>query len=657
MPLRRHSGAALLIAAACAAPVHPARAADTHESQLKTVRHVELRPASGRLHVPRRELRDVMKTRGTGIWPWSDRPPLRRDFLFADTAGIAAVYRQHGFLDVQVSDSVESVPGTRTVDVEFLVREGARSHIASVAFEGLQVVRENDVRRPLFARAGRPFDPAYLIADTTIISRAYQERGYLPHVVGGAARDSLNPLRIHVVYMVHEGPRYHVGQSYVIRPGEVHVAERLVRRELLMKPGAVYDIRKVEDAQQHLYETGLFSQVEITPLPDSSNTQMEFQVQLRERRPRWLDASIGSGSEERFQLTGEWGHRNLLGHGLEGLLQGRYSLDANGHFLLGRVEASMVEPWLFGFRNHAQPTVYFERHEFRDPDTLRVLTAADARGFSFEVRRDFGRLAHLTLIQDNTFVNQRQELVATLARPGDSLSQALADSLTETFVPSYATHRLQLTGERDRRDSPVQPSRGSLQDGSAEIAGGPFHATTHFTKYQGSSAWYTPLPLAGWVLATRARGGIIKPFGTNARVNPAGGIEDVGRVPIEDLFRLGGVNSVRGYNENDIAPSGGLVELLGNVELRIPVVGPFGLEVYVDAGNVWARPEYVTMGDFQLRPGQVLDSRDVRYVVGVGGRFNLPFGPLRLDFTQGVGHEPPPQPSLHRVQFAIGPSF
>jgi outer membrane protein assembly complex protein YaeT len=645
-PHRRSARAAALLTVAAIAAAAPAGARAEQESQLKTVRHVVLRVTRGRMHVPRREVKSAMKTRGSGPWPWSPHPPLRLDFLHADTLGIAAVYRQHGFLDVQVSDTVRAA-GTGEVDILFRIREGPRSHITDVRFEGARAVREDDLRHNLYARPGRPFDPAYLIADTALISRAYQQRGFLPHVVGAAERDSIQPLRIHVVEFVNEGPRYQVGQTYVVRPGEPRVKERLIRRELLLKPGSTYDIRRVEDSQQRLYDTGLFSQVQITPLPDSSNTQIEFFVQLRERRPRWLDAGVGSGTAERFQLTSEWGHRNLAGRGLQGVLGARYALGSDGRFLLGRGEASLLEPWLFGTRNRGQTTVYLERHRF-ETDTLRLVK--DARGVSFEVRRDFGRLTHIRLVQDNTFVKQRQTIKIALA-------QAVADSLDSAFVSSYATHRLQLSGERDRRDSPVNPLHGSLQDVAGEVAGGPFHATTHFTKFQFSSSWYTPTPLGGWMLATHARGGVIRPFGPPANVNPTAGVEpEVSRVPIEDLFRLGGVNSVRGYDENDIGRSGGLATLLGNIELRAPLVGPFGVELYIDAGNVWALPKYVTWRDFALRPHQTLDPRNVRYVYGVGGRFNLPFGPLRLDVTQGIGDDPLRRPIRH-VQFAIGPSF
>jgi outer membrane protein assembly factor BamA len=94
-----------------------------------------------------------------------------------------------------------------------------------------------------------------------------------------------------------------------------------------------------------------------------------------------------------------------------------------------------------------------------------------------------------------------------------------------------------------------------------------------------------------------------------------------------------------------------------NVELRVPVVGPFGVEGFVDAGNVWARPEYVTWDAFTPDFGETLGPNDLRVAFGVGARVNLPFGPLRLDFAWSTRPDERGAYLRGRPQFAIGPSF
>jgi outer membrane protein assembly factor BamA len=158
---------------------------------------------------------------------------------------------------------------------------------------------------------------------------------------------------------------------------------------------------------------------------------------------------------------------------------------------------------------------------------------------------------------------------------------------------------------------------------------------------------------------------VISPFGPRAQL--AGSSDPrVERVPSADRFRTGGVNSIRGYTENQIpAPpaNGGLALVLGNVELRVPLarlplLGNLGLEAFVDFGNVWARPEYIRMAQF--RPSvsrRPYGDRDVHYVFGLGPRLELPIGPLRVDLSWSARPSAVRGYLEPRVQFAIGPSI
>ena len=120
---------------------------------------------------------------------------------------------------------------------------------------------------------------------------------------------------------------------------------------------------------------------------------------------------------------------------------------------------------------------------------------------------------------------------------------------------------------------------------------------------------------------------------------------------------------MRGFGENAIPGDGGLAMLLGNLELRLPLTGPLGLEAFVDAGNVWARPGHMRLANFvapwDARRGQ---PGDLRYTYGVGARLLLPFGPLRMDLAWSehpdfAGSQIRKKHVPFVFQFAIGPSF
>lgn len=603
---------------------------------------------SGLRHVGKKEVRAVLKTRLPSPWPWSEKPALRMDFLRADTLAIASVCRRHGFLDARAHATLTEGRSPREAIVTFVIEEGERSRVGSVTLVGVQAYPVEQLRRRLLARPGRPYNPAYLIADTLRISRAYQDRGYIPHVFSSMQREGL---RAHVRYEVSEGPLYRFGNVQVISPAVVRVRESMIRRELLIREGEGYRYPRIERSIERLYETGLFSQVQMTAFVDSTQSSVDVDLRVRERKPRWVDAGIGSGTAERFRSTVGWGHRNLAGRGMQGDLSSILAFDGTGRFLLSRTEASLLEPWLLRSRTRGLATVYYEQRDERDPEKRWVI-ALDGKGFSFQLRRELGRFARVSLLQDNAFVAQSIEYLDR------NLSQQVRDSLTAIVVPRYTTHRLRLGLDRDLRDNPLSATRGSAQNLAGEIAGGPLKGTSSFTKGVLASAWYTPFA-KGWVLASRVRAGAISPFGEAAQFTPDPALDgQVQRVPLTDRFRTGGVNTIRGYNESSIPSSGGLALIEGSLELRIPVLGPFGLEVYADAGNVWARPSHIKVDQF--RPSlshETLDPGDVRYVFGFGPRLNLPVGPLRLDFTWSLRPADNRPALVANPQFAIGPSF
>src|SRR5262249_28268034 len=138
------------------------------------------------------------------------------------------------------------------------------------------------------------------------------------------------------------------------------VREYLVRRELAMPKGEVYRASRVQQSAEHLYESGLFDRVQVTTIPDSTTQSMFFDVLVHERKPRWIDAGLGTGTSQRFRATASWGHRNLNTRGLQGALTYPLAFDQDGHFLLSRPEVALLTPWLFGLRVPARLSGYYE---------------------------------------------------------------------------------------------------------------------------------------------------------------------------------------------------------------------------------------------------------------------------------------------------------
>lgn len=615
--------------------------------QLRSIAAVRFEGQKG---LGRRDLKAAnLKTRRPSRLPWKNRPSLRIDYLRADTAAIANLYRHYGYLDARAQWRLESTREPGAARVVFVIHEGLRSRVRSVVLLGVSAYPERELRRALLARPGTPFDPAFLQLDTLKIRTLYQERGHLPHVRAIARRDSAQPLAVDVTYAVTEGLPYRVGE--ISFQGEGQVRESLARREIMLKPGDIYRRSRLDRSIERLYETTLFDQVQFTPLPDSSTHQVGFALRVSERKPRWVDVGVGSGTSDRFRASGQWGHRNLDTRALRAIGDGEIALDGQAKFRKSGVSASLIEPWLLGLRLSGQATAFYQRADDRSSNDY--VLHSDAVGGRFTLSREVSRIARWALTEESSVVHQDFDIT----RP--DLADSTRDSLRTSVVPKYQTNTLRLTVERDLRDDRIAASRGSMQSMLAELSGGPLKGASSYRKLQVASTWYTPMP-NGWTLASRASAGVMSPFGDVANnFSPDASDADVARVPRPQRFFVGGPNSIRGYGENSLPQDGGLAMILGNLEMRIPVYGPFGLEVFLDAGNVWDRPAYVKASDFILPWQASRDGRnDLRYTYGVGGRLVLPFGPLRVDLAWSDRSD---FPRSRRVpfsyQFAIGPTF
>ena len=206
-----------------------------------------------------------------------------------------------------------------------------------------------------------------------------------------------------------------------------------------------------------------------------------------------------------------------------------------------------------------------------------------------------------------------------------------------------------VTGVRDRLNSPLDPTRGSLSTvtlvHASRVVGS--DTTYEFNRGEVEISRYYAIGRSA-VFAWRVRGGTILP----QRITLSG--QAARFVPPDQRFYGGGPNSVRGYGRNELgprvyvitdtsqqepvpSPTGGNSLLVLNAELRLP--SPVWsqrvrLAAFVDVGRVWQREAEVWS----------LDS--LRVTPGVGLRVTTPLGPVRLDVAyNGYGSEPGPLPA------------
>jgi outer membrane protein assembly factor BamA len=192
----------------------------------------------------------------------------------------------------------------------------------------------------------------------------------------------------------------------------------------------------------------------------------------------------------------------------------------------------------------------------------------------------------------------------------------------------------------DLRDSPFNPTRGSIHGANVKEAMDLLGSKANFTKATVQTTWFFPLAERS-VLALSARAGMAWPH------------KDTLEVPINERFYLGGGTTVRGYIQDSIGPPSdvpassskvptggdGMVQL--NAETRLNTAEGSGVVFFIDAGNVWVQ--------------QAIHLNDLRAAYGMGLRYSTPVGPLRVDYGQKIHRRTGESPG--ELHFNIGHAF
>jgi outer membrane protein insertion porin family len=188
---------------------------------------------------------------------------------------------------------------------------------------------------------------------------------------------------------------------------------------------------------------------------------------------------------------------------------------------------------------------------------------------------------------------------------------------------------------RDSKDRPWNTRSGSYNMLAFQYAGGVLGGDVYFNRYEATTQWYFPWR---WDTAFRVEGrwGLMQER------------EDK-RIPIYQLYRIGGINTVRGYDVDSISPIdantgdtlGGPKMMIYNFEFRFPLVAEQGVTgvVFFDMGNVFAQNETYTFSNIPRS-------------AGAGFRWYSPLGPIRLEYGYILNRRP--NDPTGNVEFQIG---
>jgi outer membrane protein assembly complex protein YaeT len=571
---------------------------------------------------------------GWGARPLFDETEFRRDVL-----RLWLLYRQSGYVDARVDTTVTRRPDH--VDIRLVITEGEPVRVASLTLTGTEgIVRPAQLLRDLPLQEGDAFDQALLVVSSDSIQGALQNRGYpFPRVYRGFSVRYAER-RAEVEFVVDPGPAARIDTVRVIGPEDLD--ESLVRETLRVQPGQPFNRSLLYQSQQELYRMGVFDFVDVRladSLPGGPDDSLVAVVaQVSRGRLHSIRTGVGYGTNDCFRTLSSWTGRNFLGGGRSLALTAGFSKIGTG------------DPFDAGF----------------EENICRSL-APDAGTERLDLNYNLSASVRFPTV----FSPRRSATVTATAERFSEFQAYIRQAIGfGVFVTQQTKWNIPITLlllVRDRTNSPINPTRGTVLTLEARIAAEEIGSDPEIEFAKGLAEFSSYHPVGRQtVFAWRLRWGSIRSPDLQFEE------QDLRYIPTEERFYGGGPTSVRGFRQNElgpvvhvdevtflldsagqvvdslprdssdivVSPTGGNTAFIANAELRFPLSrsGRLAGVVFVDLGRVQDRPTADADPGFRVTPG-------------AGLRVFTPLGPVRLDVA--YNHHGPEKGQLFRRECTL----
>ena len=518
-------------------------------------------------------------------------------------------------LDIKVDEGAQFVLGTYTVQLE--------------AGEKI-VFSEQKISDMLDPAEGEIFNRDTFEESIAELQQIYYDKGFLlADVKPVPFFDEANAL-VNITLQVNQGDVIII-DDVPIR-GLAKTKDFVIRRELdwlNIKSDELLDVKVLRKARQRLFQMGPFIRaVDFVPSDTENDSRKNLVVNIAES-PTTGTLSVGGGygSEGGIFGTAEIGQHNLFGRAYRIHLKGE--LGTRDHHT---AETRFGTPWIFGTPTRLNASIYNNRRFRRYYSTVG---AALNQGFLAD-RYVWGtKGASVSVGRPIAF-----DVDASVRFRNEHVKANTPDR--EVF--NRSTRSLLFAVGRDTRDyrtSLYDPMGGSSNSISYEYSGGFLGADNEFQKYTADTSWFFS-PWWNHVFAIHARAGYMK---SKSEDN---------RELFYERFYLGGVDTVRGYEDWEIYPDpdesgipnpfGGNKTFFTNLEYRVPVSPQLTTAVFFDFGQVWDESMPNVFNQINIKRGAGVEAR--LQMLGMLARFGW-----------GYGFDRQNRPPQGRFYFTIGPGF
>ncbi len=581
--------------------------------------------------------------------------------LEIDTERVRYTYRDKGYANAAVEEPKTQIRDEgglnwftfrprrgKRIDILLPIEEGSRYRLGTITFTGNKAIRNEKALRATFnIKDGDWFNASLIGKGLENLKKAYGSLGYINF---GAVPTPHYDDKNHTISLtvdIDEGKQFYV--SRIEFQGNTVTRDRVIRRELLLQEGQVYNSQLWEYSLLRLNQLQYFDPLKVDQdteahqNPEAGTVELLLKVKEKGKNSIGLNGGVSGGTGAFLGLN--YQTNNFLGLGETLSLQGNLG-NVSRQFLFGFTQPYIRNrPLNIGFQIYNNKQDFNAAKNYESTTGLSAnLTAAQqsltqnynqaATGLNFSVsyplkRHAFQRIGFTYSLNKSTitaFSTASQTFFQTISfRSGIQGSNSLQGIINSSASFTYSYNTV---------SDPLRPRNGHEYTAAFQISGiwGNLRYFAPFVAYKS----YTPMhylkpnPNGRNVLGVRAQIGYVQGFGGDV-------------APPQNRFYTGGENDIRGFDIRaatpygyvptrvniqltnpdgscvprdpnnpqlgqciqvpipvyGVASIGGDTNLTTNVEYRIPIAGPvmfslfddFGLDVVLNKGQLKQSPE------------------------------------------------------------------
>ena len=519
--------------------------------------------------------------------------------LKRDKISLEAYYKSNGFLNIVITTKYESI-SKNYIDIQFDIEEGYQYQLKEINLYGNKLFSDDEIKQIVHISTNENFNPLQIRRELKTLKRKYLMEGKVDIVIMDEV--TIDEKNVIARINIFEGSTYHIQNIFIT--GLLSVKEKYVLREILFKVGEIYNIDKVDESKKRIFESGLFSTVEIlNKLVDKENGLLDIEVKVREYKSSSIEANFSFTEldlwQENLKPTGvgaqaRWVLGNIFNTTSNIEFTGRIASYINLNIFTDKplikrdFTAIYRTPWTLYFRIPTQ-IKYFHIEQSEDSELI-------IDGLTYSLKFD-------------KMNNTRYEFNSTfeIIQSNDSLIIEEDEEPARWMNFIYISNKIK---------NPLNPVGGQYLSFISTLYGTFLGGDRNFVKFEGEFRKYLRI-------------GNDNIFALRVVVAYINNLETDNDLPDIYKFQLGGQTSLRGWASADNFESASIIDMI-NLEYRFPIKNKFGGELFIDVGRL-----YETIDAF-INTNMIWD-------YGMGVIYQTGLGPIRIDVGFPYGELANPQ--------------